>query len=155
MSQKEPIKLQPTGDLYILKGVKDTEHGPINSTELRSWISKYICTSNTLVKVNGSDNWVKLGTLADFAAELGQQQLELGQRQPHAYKGDGRPYPLWFKVILAFVVGLFGYMVWFALDTADVFPDEGVKWMFLFLAGGWIIFLIGTFKGWWWCDTSE
>ena len=115
MSQKEPIKLQPTGDLYILKGVKDTEHGPINSTELRSWISQYKCTSSTLVKVNGSDNWGKLGTLADFAAELGQQQLELGQQQPHASKGDGRVYPLWFKVILAFVVGFFGYVIGFSM----------------------------------------
>ena len=103
------------------------------------------------MKVNGSDNWVKLGTLADFAAELGLQELELGLQ----HKGDGRACPLYIKVGGAFVVGLFGYMVWFALGTADVFPDPIVKWMFIFLAVGWIIFLIGTFKGWWWCDTSE
>jgi len=119
MPQKEPIKLQATGELYIIKGVKDTEHGPIDSTELRSWIKKSICWSDTLVKVDGSDNWVKLGTLADFAAELGQQELKIGQAENPFTWDEVRAYPLWFKVMLAFVVGLFGYMIGFTMGWWD------------------------------------
>ena len=92
------------GDLYKIKGEKDAEYGPINPTELRSWISQNRCNSNTLVEVDGSGNWVKLGTLADFAAALGQQQ-------PPASKGDGGvssviPYKN-KQALIAYYLGVF------------------------------------------------
>ena len=92
------------GNLCKIKGEKDTEYGPINPTELRSWISQNRCNSNTLVEVDGSGNWVKLGTLADFAAALGQQQ-------PPASKGDGGvssviPYKN-KQALIAYYLGVF------------------------------------------------
>tara|TARA_B100000945_G_scaffold313008_1_gene308349 strand:- start:694 stop:897 length:204 start_codon:yes stop_codon:yes gene_type:complete len=58
--------------------------------------------------------------------------------------------PLYIKVVAAFTVGLSGYMMWIAFGSDDIFPDEGVKWMFLIAAGIGITLMIGTFKGW--CD---
>jgi len=62
------------GNSYNIKGDDGGEFGPVNREELQSWISQNRCTPNTLVEVDGSGNWVKLGTLAEFADSLGHQQ---------------------------------------------------------------------------------
>ena len=62
---------------------------------------------------------------------------------------ERKKWPLWFKVLGALTVGFIGYIMWFAFGSDDIFPDEGVKWMFLITAGLGISLMIGTFKGWW------
>jgi len=61
---------------------------------------------------------------------------------------ERKKWPLWLRVSGAFVVGFFGGMTWWAFGSDDIFPDEGVKWMFLIAAGLCITYVIGLFRGW-------
>lgn len=68
---------------YKIKGEDDQEFGPVSADELRSWIGQNRCNLNTLVEADGSGNWVKLGSLAEFSANFASPQPTA------APKGDG------------------------------------------------------------------
>ena len=68
---------------YKIKGEDNQEFGPVSADELRSWIGQNRCNLNTLVEADGSGNWVKLGSLAEFSANFASPQPTA------APKGDG------------------------------------------------------------------
>ena len=51
---------------YKIKGTDDTEYGPVSTEELQQWVAQNRCTRESLVKVDGSGEWVPLATLPEF-----------------------------------------------------------------------------------------
>ena len=51
---------------YTIKGTDGAEYGPVSTEELQHWIAQSRCTRESLVKVDGSGEWVPLATLPEF-----------------------------------------------------------------------------------------
>jgi hypothetical protein len=51
---------------YKIKGTDGAEYGPVSTEELQHWIAQSRCTRESLVKVDGSGEWVPLATLPEF-----------------------------------------------------------------------------------------
>lgn len=51
---------------YTIKGTDGAEYGPVSTEELQHWIAQIRCTRESLVKVDGSGEWVPLATLPEF-----------------------------------------------------------------------------------------
>ena len=51
---------------YKIKGTGGAEYGPVGTEELQHWIAQNRCTRESLVKVDGSGEWVPLATLPEF-----------------------------------------------------------------------------------------
>jgi len=51
---------------YKIKGTDGAEYGPVSTEELQHWIAQSRCTRESLVKVDGSGEWVSLATLPEF-----------------------------------------------------------------------------------------
>ncbi len=66
---------------YKIKGTDGAEYGPVSTEELQQWIAQNRCTRETLVQVDGSGEWVPIGTLPEF-----QSAPDMPETAP---KGDG------------------------------------------------------------------
>ena len=51
---------------YKIKGTGGAEYGPVSTEELQQWVAQNRCTRESLVKVDGSGEWVPLATLPEF-----------------------------------------------------------------------------------------
>ena len=69
---------------YKIKGTDGGEYGPVSTEELQQWIAQNRCTRETLVQVDGSGEWVPIGTLSEF-----QSAFASPTPQATTPKGDG------------------------------------------------------------------
>ena len=69
---------------YKIKGTDGGEYGPVSTEELQQWIAQNRCTRETLVQVDGSGEWVPIGTLPEF-----QSAFASPTPQATTPKGDG------------------------------------------------------------------
>ena len=56
--------------MYKIIGADQKEYGPVNGDRLRQWILQNRANAQTLVKLEGSEEWKPLGEVAEFAAEF-------------------------------------------------------------------------------------
>jgi len=59
--------------MYRIIGADGREYGPITADVLRQWIREKRANAQSRVMVEGATEWVQLGTIAEFAADLGTQ----------------------------------------------------------------------------------
>jgi hypothetical protein len=55
---------------FKIIGADGKEYGPLNASRLRQWIDEGRINAQTQVKAVGSENWVLVGQMADFASSL-------------------------------------------------------------------------------------
>ena len=56
--------------MYKIVGIDGQQYGPLTSEQLRRWLFENRVNAQTLVQVEGSQEWKPLGSLPEFAAEL-------------------------------------------------------------------------------------
>lgn len=56
--------------MYTILGGDQQQYGPVNQAEVLRWIQNGQATAETMVIKQGSPQWVKLGTLPEFAGAL-------------------------------------------------------------------------------------
>ena len=56
--------------MYKIIGADQKEYGPVSGDRLRQWILQNRANAQTLVKLEGSEEWKPLGEVAEFAAEF-------------------------------------------------------------------------------------
>jgi TM2 domain-containing membrane protein YozV len=56
--------------MYKIVGVNGQQYGPVSAEEIRRWIAENRVNAQTLVHLEGSQDWKPLGSLAEFASEL-------------------------------------------------------------------------------------
>jgi len=90
---------------YTIKGTDGAEYGPVSTEELQHWIAQSRCTRESLVKVDGSGEWVPLATLPEF------QDAFAAPPAPASAEGEGGvstviPYKN-VPALIAYYVGVF------------------------------------------------
>jgi len=56
--------------MYKIVGIDGQQYGPLTAEQLRRWLFENRVNAQTLVQVEGSQEWKPLGSLPEFAAEL-------------------------------------------------------------------------------------
>ena len=56
--------------MYKIVGVNGQQYGPVSAEEIRRWIAENRVNAQTLVHLEGSQDWKPLGSLPEFASEL-------------------------------------------------------------------------------------
>jgi TM2 domain-containing membrane protein YozV len=56
--------------MYRIIGQDGNQYGPVGADQLRRWIAENRATAQTLVQVEGAQEWKPLGSLSEFAADL-------------------------------------------------------------------------------------
>jgi len=56
--------------MYKIVGADGRQYGPVNAEEIRRWIADQRVNAQTLVQMEGSQEWKPLGSFAEFAAGL-------------------------------------------------------------------------------------
>jgi hypothetical protein len=55
--------------MYRILGADQKEYGPVDAVQLRRWIAEGRANGQSLVKAEGSNEWRRLSTLPEFAAD--------------------------------------------------------------------------------------
>ena len=56
--------------MYKIVGVDGQQYGPVSAEEIRRWIAENRVKAQTLVQMEGSQEWKPLGSFSEFASEL-------------------------------------------------------------------------------------
>jgi TM2 domain-containing membrane protein YozV len=56
--------------MYRIIGKDGQQYGPVTAEQLRVWIAENRANAQTLVQTEGSQDWKRLGSLPEFAADL-------------------------------------------------------------------------------------
>jgi len=56
--------------MYKIVGVDGQQYGPVSAEEIRHWIAENRVKAQTLVQMEGSQEWKPLGSFSEFASEL-------------------------------------------------------------------------------------
>jgi TM2 domain-containing membrane protein YozV len=56
--------------MYKIVGVDGQQYGPVNAEEIRRWIADKRVNAQTLVQMEGAQEWKPLGSFSEFASEL-------------------------------------------------------------------------------------
>jgi len=56
--------------MYKIVGQDGHQYGPVTADQLRRWIGECRATAQTLVQLEGTQEWKPLGSLPEFAADL-------------------------------------------------------------------------------------
>jgi TM2 domain-containing membrane protein YozV len=56
--------------MYKIVGVDGQQYGPVSAEEMRRWIAENRVKAQTLVQMEGSQEWKPLGSFSEFASEL-------------------------------------------------------------------------------------
>ena len=59
--------------MYFLIGGDGKEYGPKSAGEVREWIAEGRLNAQAQIMPQGEEEWVKLGSLSEFAADLNPQ----------------------------------------------------------------------------------
>ena len=88
--------------MYFLIGGDGKEYGPKAAVEVREWIAEGRLNAQSEIKPQGKEEWVKLSSLLEFAADLNPQALTpppapgsllpLPQPQPAAHPAPPATY---------------------------------------------------------------
>jgi TM2 domain-containing membrane protein YozV len=56
--------------MYKIVGVDGQQYGPVSAEEIRRWIADKRVNAQTLVQMEGAQEWKPLGSFSEFASEL-------------------------------------------------------------------------------------
>jgi TM2 domain-containing membrane protein YozV len=56
--------------MYRIIGINGQQYGPVTAEQLRRWITENRANAQSLVQVEGTQDWKPLSTFAEFAADL-------------------------------------------------------------------------------------
>ena len=56
--------------MYKIVGVDGRQYGPVSAEEIRRWIADKRVNAQTLVQMEGTQEWKHLGSFSEFADEL-------------------------------------------------------------------------------------
>ena len=56
--------------MYKIIGTDGRPYGPVSAEEIRRWIAENRVNAQTLVQMEGSQDWKPLGSFSEFASEL-------------------------------------------------------------------------------------
>jgi TM2 domain-containing membrane protein YozV len=56
--------------MYKIVGVDGQQYGPVSAEEIRRWIADKRVNAQTLVQMEGTQEWKPLGSFSEFASEL-------------------------------------------------------------------------------------
>ena len=56
--------------MYKIVGVDGQQYGPVSAEEIRHWIAENRIKAQTLMQMEGSQEWKPLGSFSEFASEL-------------------------------------------------------------------------------------
>jgi TM2 domain-containing membrane protein YozV len=56
--------------MYKIAGVDGQQYGPVSAEEIRRWIADKRVNAQTLVQMEGAQEWKPLGSFSEFASEL-------------------------------------------------------------------------------------
>jgi TM2 domain-containing membrane protein YozV len=56
--------------MYKIVGVDGRQYGPVSAEEIRRWIADKRVNAQTLVQMEGAQEWKPLGSFSEFASEL-------------------------------------------------------------------------------------
>jgi TM2 domain-containing membrane protein YozV len=56
--------------MYKIVGVNGQQYGPVSAEEIRRWIADKRVNAQTLVQMEGAQEWKPLGSFSEFASEL-------------------------------------------------------------------------------------
>ena len=69
--------------MYFLIGGDGKEYGPKSAVEVREWIAEGRLNARSQIKPQGEEEWVKLGSLSEFAADLNPKAAAHLPTLPH------------------------------------------------------------------------
>jgi competence protein ComGC len=107
--------------MYKILGSDGREYGPVSAEQIRQWIAARRCTSLTLAKPEGSNDWKQLAQLPEFAQTLTQYPSSAGappiQAAPAKPRGSGLP------IIAVIAIVCFGGIFFVGLLAAIAIPN--------------------------------
>jgi len=65
------FELFHTGGMYKIIGADQKEYGPVTADLIRQWIKEGRANAQTVAQAEGSDAWICLGNIPEFAADFG------------------------------------------------------------------------------------
>jgi hypothetical protein len=94
--------------MYKIIGADGSDYGPVAAAELRQWISEGRANAQTQVQIEGSLEWRTLGSLPEFAADLGAASLRARPALPVVILGSGASATTNGFAVTGFIFGLLG-----------------------------------------------
>lgn len=94
--------------MYKIIGVDGADYGPVTAAELRQWIFEGRANAQTQVQVEGSLDWRTLGSLPEFAADLGAASLRVRPALPVIVMGSGVSATTNGMAVAGFILSLLG-----------------------------------------------
>ncbi len=58
--------------MFKIIGTDGKQYGPVTAGQLKQWIGQNLVNAQTLVQIEGTQEWKALATLPDFASEVGK-----------------------------------------------------------------------------------
>ena len=56
--------------MYRIIGINGQQYGPVNADQVRRWLAENRLTAQTLIQLDGTQDWKPLSTFAEFAADV-------------------------------------------------------------------------------------
>ncbi len=56
--------------MYRIIGKDGQQYGPVSAEQVRAWVAENRVNAQTLVRIEGTQDWKPLGSLPEFAADL-------------------------------------------------------------------------------------
>ena len=75
--------------MYKIIGADGSDYGPVAAAELRQWISEGRANAKNQEQAEGSLEWRTLGSLSEFAADIGAASLRARPALPAVVMGSG------------------------------------------------------------------
>lgn len=94
--------------MYKIIGADGRDYGPVSAAELRQWIVESRANAQTQVLAEGSNEWRTLGTLPEFAADLGAVALRARPALPAVVISSGSSSTTNNMAVAGFVLSLVG-----------------------------------------------
>lgn len=105
--------------MYKILGSDGREYGPVSAEQVRQWIAARRCTSLTLAKPEGSNDWKQLAQLPEFAQTLAQYPSQASPIQ----SAPAKPRSSAFPVIAVIAIVCFGGIFIVGLLAAIAIPN--------------------------------
>jgi len=94
--------------MYKIIGVDGTDYGPVTAAELRQWISEGRANAQTQVQVEGNLEWRTLGSLSEFAADIGAASMRARPALPLVVVSSGVSATTNGMAVAGFILSLLG-----------------------------------------------
>ena len=94
--------------MYKVIGADGGDYGPVAAAELRQWILEGRANAQTQIQVGDNLEWRTLGSLPEFAADIGAASLRARPALPVVVMGSGVSTTTNGLAVTGFIFGLLG-----------------------------------------------